>query len=146
MRAIIAVPFFDTPENGRSGSTRRTFATLRGQVDRPNLIVAVDNGSTDKRALHDVAELADVMVVLDQPHSIAYGVNVAWHLYEDELLRGESVAVKHDSDIIIADSSWLDRMPSDRRVQSWSECAIEGYEAWTQAFVERLKLEEDVGP
>jgi hypothetical protein len=83
---------------------------LRGQVDRPNLIVGVDNGSTDKSALHDVAELADLMVVLDEPHSIAYGVNYAWHLYHDELMRGESAAVKHDSDLNVEQNDWLPRL------------------------------------
>ena len=108
MRAIIAVPFFDTPENGRSGATRRTFATLRGQIEPPHQIVAVDNGSTDKSAYHDVSELADTLVVLDEPHSIAYGVNFAWHLYEDAIMRGEAVAVKHDSDLNVVQSDWLD--------------------------------------
>lgn len=107
MRAVIAVTYFDTPENNRARSTARTFATLRGQIEPPHLIVAVDNGSTDKYALHDVAEIADTMIVFDEPHSIAYGVNFAWHLYEDEILRGDMVAIKHDSDLNVIGNDWL---------------------------------------
>jgi len=149
MRAVIAVPFFDTPENDRAGSTRRTFATLRGQVERPHLIIGVDNGSTDKSALRDVAELADSMVILGEPHSIAYGVNTAWKLYEDELLRGESVAVKHDSDLNIKQNDWLSRMmdlaneisgligPRHARIDysTWGELRKDNGHWWESNFV-----------
>jgi len=108
MRALIAVTWFDTKENRRSDATRHTLDILRGQVRSPHLIIGVDNGSTDKSALKDATRLCDHLIVLDQPRSIAYGVNSAWHLYEDEILAGKTVAVKHDSDINVQQENWLD--------------------------------------
>jgi len=109
MRAIVTVPFFDTVRNNRARATIAVFSALLEQVRPPHVIVAVDNGSEDLRAVEWLQkENAPIrLVTIPEPMSVAQGVNSGWVLYEDELDAGEAVAVKYDSDMIVSDDRWL---------------------------------------
>lgn len=98
--AVIAVPFFDTPENGRAVATSAALMWLYLTLGDRHTIVPVDNGSTDKSAWNWCVEFFPQAIQLDEPHGIAHAVNLAWSGYHDALMAGEAIAVKHDSDLI----------------------------------------------
>lgn len=111
IRAVVAVPFCDTEENHRSGATLHTLRTLAKQLDERHVIIPVDNGSTDLTAwewLGDQPRFASIRT--ETPLSIAQGVNSAWRYYEDQLAQGEMVAIKHDSDTVVSEPDWLERI------------------------------------
>ena len=113
MYAVIAVPFFDTPANNRAvKGTVACLSKLLEQVQPPHIVVPVDNGSTDKRGANFARANFEHFVDTVYPLSIAEGVNSGWHLFHDQLMAGEAVAMKHDSDIISTPDDFVDRILS----------------------------------
>lgn len=114
MIAIVAVPFFDTEENDRSGLTIETLAYLRDTLQPRHKIVPVDNGSTDRTTYDWLVQYwpPREFLWLKEPHSIAEGVNAAWRTFEHLLNDGRAVAVKHDSDLSImpSDGAWIEEI------------------------------------
>lgn len=109
MRAIISVTFCDTRENMRAGATILCLTRLMRQVKPPHVIAAVDNGSTDLTAWTWVQSWPRLEGHrIEEPMSIAQGVNTGWRPYEDELMRGDAVAIKFDSDMIVTSDDWVD--------------------------------------
>lgn len=99
MIGIIAVPFFDTPENRRGEITRSVLCSLYYDLDCRHIIIPVDNGSTDLTTWNWISACSWFPHAILQPtQSVAHAVNAAWHLFEGNLLRGEAIAVKCDSD------------------------------------------------
>jgi hypothetical protein len=110
MRLIIAVPFFNTPENRRHFCVKRVLETLRTQAQEPHCIVPVDNGSTDLRCIEWLQHEAGFYPVrIEEPASISQGVNAGWAPWHDELVSGKAIAVKFDSDMI-ADNGWPEKL------------------------------------
>lgn len=112
MRAIVAVPFLDTEENGRAPTTRTVLEALRHDLDARHTIIPVDNGSTDLSTIEWVRDTFDEWIRFDLPRSVANGVNAAWYNHEGELLSGEAFAVKFDSDIMVCPPSknWVENI------------------------------------
>jgi hypothetical protein len=103
-RVVVAVPFFDSKENRRHyRATYPTLNILKDVLDPRHIIFPVDNGSTDDRTwqwLNDTRPF-EHFTRIDEPQSIAYGVNAAWHPFHDDLMAGSILALKYDSDIWI---------------------------------------------
>ncbi|HUW10977.1 MAG TPA: hypothetical protein VM537_14700 [Anaerolineae bacterium] len=109
MRAVIAVPFYDTLENGRSMATKETLNSLRG-LDCRHAIVPVDNGSTYIAAFELARDIYPAAMRLSEPRSVAHAVNAAWAPFHDELVRGDMIAVKLDSDVEVLGAGWLEQI------------------------------------
>lgn len=114
MRAVIAVPFFDTEENGRAGITRDTLCDLYYDLDSRHVIVPVDNGSTDLSTWEWIQTIRPFhsALRLEEPRPVACAVNTAWHQFHDELVRGDAIAVKFDSDIEVQShhEDWIEHI------------------------------------
>lgn len=101
MIGIIAVPFFDTPENGRGQVTREVLCSLHYDLGPRHIIIPVDNGSTDLTTwnwINDGPGMWFPQAVRQSAQSVAHAVNAAWRPFEGNLFRGEAIAVKCDSD------------------------------------------------
>ena len=110
MRLIIAVPFFNTEENRRHFCVKRVLERLREQVGLSHCVVPVDNGSTDTRCWEWLQEEEGFYPMrTPEPASISQGVNAGWRPWHDEMVRGEAIGVKFDSDMM-ADDGWVDAM------------------------------------
>jgi hypothetical protein len=107
-RAIIAVPFFDTAENERSAVTIEVLTQLLEVVPAPHVVIPVNNGSSDRAAVEFARGEFPHFLDLAEPLSISGGVNSAWHLFHDELQAGEAVAFKHDNDLRVTPTNWVD--------------------------------------
>jgi len=123
MIGVIAVPFFDTPENQRGETTRATLRDIYYDLDPGHTVVPVDNGSTDLSTwewLQETFKAFPLAVRLEKPQSVAYAVNVAWRPFENVLLSGDAVAVKCDSD-------WAPRATAGPK-RNWLARIIEVFE------------------
>lgn len=111
--AVIAVPFFDTPENGRAKHTIDAIGHLADVIAPPHRVYAIDNGSTDPSAGMWIKRRNMCnLVTYNKPASIAQAVNWVWHEFERHLDEGVMIAVKHDSDLQITphDQGWVDNL------------------------------------
>ena len=110
MKAIVTVPFFNTAENRRHHCVKRVLEALRTQVKPPNVIVPVDNGSTDVRCWEWLQCTNGFHALrIPTPMSISQGVNTGWRPWEDEMIHDQAVGVKFDSDMI-ADDGWVEKL------------------------------------
>lgn len=112
MYAVIAVPFFDSPENKRTKITKKVLKALREQIKPPDIIVPVDNGSVTRSTWNwiKMSRKFPHAKSFDNPRSTSAGVNYAWYDYHQDLMTGKAVAVKFDSDIVMADDDWLQQL------------------------------------
>ena len=101
MIGVIAVPFFDTPENERGEITRATLRDIYYDLCPGPTVVPVDNGSTDLSTwewLQGSFKAFPLAMRLEEPRSVAHAVNAAWRPFHNTLLSGDAIAVKCDSD------------------------------------------------
>jgi hypothetical protein len=111
LRAVIVVPFYDTLENNRAKrGTIETLKHLLDTIDRSHTVIPVDNGSTDKRGTEFARKNFPDFLEISEPMSISEGVNSGWRMYQDELINGEAVAIKHDNDLVVTSDEWVDAL------------------------------------
>lgn len=118
--ALVAMATYDTPDNQRSGLTRRTLESLANTVDwgRHRLVV-VDNGSTDPATLAALEGMngddrawcsgwwlpPGAVIRNAENRGTARAVNQAW-----QYRRSDEAALKCDNDFTVEQHGWLDML------------------------------------